>query len=173
MTKQVNKKRNPLFMSMILIMVVMIPVLFSCSMEKSEVTAPETETKIVDQKSEEAPANVQTEQIEEAETDKTFMVVEDMPTFPGGQQALYQYIGENLVSPEDAKLEGIQGRVIIGFVVEEDGSISNVETVEGIGHGCDEAAMKVIEGMPNWNPGKQRGKAVRVAYRIPMSFKLQ
>ena len=96
-----------------------------------------------------------------------------MPSFPGGEQKLLEYVAKNTKYPQIARESGIQGRVFIGFVVETDGSISNVKVLRGIGGGCDEEAVRVIKSLPKWKPGKQRGKAVRVSYQIPVNFKLQ
>lgn len=110
------------------------------------------------------------EEIEEAEI---FTVVESMPEFPGGTGELYKYLGNSIKYPPLAKESGIQGRVFVNFVVEPDGSISNVKVLRGIGGGCDEEAVRVVENMPTWKPGKQRGKAVRVSYNLPIKFTLQ
>lgn len=101
-----------------------------------------------------------------------FQIVEEMPRFPGGEPELMKYINENIQYPQEAREMGIQGRVFVGFVVEYDGSISNVKILRGIGSGCDEEAVRVIESLPKWEPGKQRGRAVRVSYQIPVYFKL-
>lgn len=103
--------------------------------------------------------------------DEIFEIVEVMPSFPGGEQKLAQYIDKNIKYPQVAKEKGIQGRVFVDFIVEPDGSVSNVKAVRGIGGGCDEEAVRVIQSMPKWNPGKQRGNAVRVSYRLPVVFK--
>ncbi len=110
------------------------------------------------------------EEIVEAEI---FTVVESMPEFPGGVGELYKYLGSSIKYPPLAKESGIQGRVFVNFVVEPNGSISNVKVLRGIGGGCDEEAMRVVKGMPSWKPGKQRGKAVRVSYNLPIKFTLQ
>lgn len=101
-----------------------------------------------------------------------FTVVEDMPTFPGGEEARMKYLMENIKYPEEARTKGIQGTVYVTFVVEKDGSISNVKVLRGIGGGCDEEAIRVVSKMPNWKPGKQRGKAVRVQFNMPFKFNL-
>lgn len=103
---------------------------------------------------------------------ETFNIVEEMPQFPGGEQKLMEYLSENIQYPQKALEAGIQGRVFVGFVVEPDGSISNVKLLRGIGGGCDEEAIRVIESLPKWEPGKQRGKAVRVAYQLPVFFRI-
>ena len=102
-----------------------------------------------------------------------FTIVEEMPAYPGGDDKLYEYLGKNIKYPQIARESGIQGRVFVNFVVEPDGSVSNVKVMRGIGGGCDEEAVRVIKTMPKWKPGKQRGKAVRVTYTIPVVFKLQ
>jgi protein TonB len=110
------------------------------------------------------------EEIVEAEI---FTVVEAMPDFPGGMGKLMAYLGNNIKYPPFAKETNIQGRVFINFVVEPDGSISNVKVLRGIGGGCDEEAIRVVESMPKWKPGMQRGKPVRVSYNLPVKFTLQ
>jgi len=116
-----------------------------------------------------APEVVEEEVVEQ----EIFQIVEEMPAFPGGEQKLMEYVAKNIKYPQIARETGIQGRVFVGFVVEPDGSISNVKLLRGIGGGCDEEAMRVIKSLPKWKPGKQRGKAVRVSYQIPVFFKLQ
>lgn len=106
------------------------------------------------------------------EEEVIFTVVEDMPEFPGGKDAFYAYIGNNIKYPVKAKENGTSGTVFITYVVEKDGSISNVSVLRGIGDGCDEEGVRVVKGMPNWKPGKQRGKAVRVQYNLPIKFNL-
>ena len=116
------------------------------------------------------PVEVEEEEVSEQEI---FQIVEEMPAYPGGEQKLLEYVAKNTKYPQIARESGIQGRVFIGFVVETDGSISNVKVLRGIGGGCDEEAVRVIKSLPKWKPGKQRGKAVRVSYQIPVNFKLQ
>lgn len=101
-----------------------------------------------------------------------FTVVEVMPKYPGGNKELMTYIANNVKYPEEAKKNKIQGRVFVSFVVEKDGSIGDVKVLRGIGGGCDEESIRVVENMPNWVPGMQRGKAVRVAYNLPIKFAL-
>ena len=101
-----------------------------------------------------------------------FISVEQMPVFPGGLSGLYKYFRDNLKYPEMAKESGISGKVFIRFIVERDGNVSNVEVLRGIGGGCDEEAMRIVSEMPQWEPGRQRGVAVRVLYTIPIKFSL-
>ena len=112
--------------------------------------------------------------VEEEEEDVIFQVVESMPEFPGGQQALFKYLAENVKYPVIAQENGIQGRVICQFVVNKDGSIVDVVAVRSSGEASlDKEAIRVIKSMPKWKPGKQRGKPVRVKYTVPVNFRLQ
>lgn len=103
---------------------------------------------------------------------QVFDVVEQMPEYPGGMQALFEYLSQNIAYPEDAKQQKIEGRVIAIFVVETDGSISNVEVVKPVFPSLDAEAVRVLSAMPKWTPGKQSGKVVRVKYTVPISFNL-
>ena len=112
--------------------------------------------------------------VEEEEEEVIFVVVESMPEFPGGQQALFKYLAENVKYPVIAQENGIQGRVICQFVVNTDGSIVDVVAVRSSGEpSLDKEAIRVIQSMPKWKPGKQRGKPVRVKYTVPVNFRLQ
>jgi TonB family protein len=104
--------------------------------------------------------------------DVIFTVVEEQPRFPGGEEARLQYMMQNLRYPAEARKEGIQGTVFVTFLVEADGSITNVRVLRGIGGGCDEEAVRVIKEMPNWTPGRQRGQNVRVQFNMPVRFVL-
>ena len=104
--------------------------------------------------------------------DTVYQVVDKMPEFPGGEKAMMEFLSKNIVYPEKAKEAGIQGRVFVGFVIEKDGSVSNVKIMKGIGGECDEEALRVVKSMPNWKPGKKGGKDVRVSYTLPINFKL-
>jgi TonB family protein len=103
-----------------------------------------------------------------------FTVVEQMPEFPGGAGEMMKYIQRNIHYPEKERDAGVEGKCFIKFVVEQDGSISNVEVLKGIlnGQGCDQEALRVIKNMPNWTPGTQNGKLVRVYFNVPISFRL-
>ena len=102
-----------------------------------------------------------------------YIVVEQMPEFPGGDRALMDFVKDNIQYPADARKRGIQGRVFANFIVEPDGSLSDIKILLGIGGGCDEEAIRVIESMPKFNPGMQNGEAVRVSYTIPVFFRLE
>ena len=104
--------------------------------------------------------------------DMVFDVVEVMPQFPGGQIAMLKYIMENMKYPEQAMKEGIQGRVAVRFIVEKDGSISDVKPILSVHPLLDKEAVRVVKSMPKWSPGKQNGKPVRVRFNVPVMFKL-
>ena len=105
--------------------------------------------------------------------DMVFDVVEVMPQFPGGQIAMMKYIMENMKYPEQAMKEGIQGRVAVRFIVEKDGSISDVKPILSVHPLLNKEAVRVVESMPKWTPGKQNGKPVRVRFNLPVMFKLK
>ena len=107
------------------------------------------------------------------EETKIFIVVEQMPMFPGGDGALMGYLRDNIHYPTVAAENGVQGRVVVGFVVERDGSITDVNILRGVDPSLDREAMRVVKSMPKWTPGKQNGSAVRVKYQVPVSFRLQ
>ncbi len=102
-----------------------------------------------------------------------FIFVETQPSFEGGIEAFYRYVGKNMNYPGKAKRAGIEGKVFVSFVIDKDGSITDVKVLKGIGAGCDEEAIKVLQNAPKWNPGKQRGKAVKVRMQLPIIFALQ
>lgn len=114
-----------------------------------------------------------TEVSEENLNDEVFVVVEDQPLFPGGNSALMKFLADNIKYPVEAQEKGIEGRVITNFVVEEDGSLSDFQIVRGIDPLLDAEALRVLETMPNWKPGKQRGENVRVRFTLPVVFRLQ
>jgi protein TonB len=113
------------------------------------------------------------EEAPEPVAEEIFTFVEEYPEFPGGEKALYEYIKNNIRYPEVARTSGITGTVYVQFVVEKDGSISDVKVLRGIGGGCDEEAVRVVKSMPKWKPGKQRGQPVRVYYTLPIDFKIK
>lgn len=104
------------------------------------------------------------------ETEVPFVIVEQMPEYPGGEEALFRFLSENTRYPTMARDAGIKGRVYLQFVVAKDGSITNIELLRGIGGGCDEEAIRVVGKMPKWIPGEQAGKKVPVIYRLPFNF---
>ena len=110
---------------------------------------------------------------EEPEEPEVFMVVEDMPEFPGGTAALMQYLQKNIKYPAICRENNIQGRVLVTFIVNKDGAVVEPEVVKSVNPSLDKEALRVISTMPKWKPGSQRGKPVRVKYTVPVNFKLQ
>lgn len=108
-----------------------------------------------------------------APEEKVFEVVEQMPTYPGGQEALFEYLQKHIKYPVIAEENGIQGRVIVTFVVEKDGSITDITVVKSVDPSLDKEAKRVIGTMPHWIPGKQNGSSVRVKFTVPVTFRLQ
>lgn len=107
------------------------------------------------------------------EENKVFDIVEQQPLFPGGPAALMKYLSENTKYPVVAQENGVQGRVTVQFVVEKDGSISDVHVLRGVDPSLDKEAVRVVKSMPRWTPGKQNGITVRVNYRVPVLFRLE
>jgi TonB family protein len=103
---------------------------------------------------------------------EVFVVVDDPPQYPGGDEARMKYMQQSIKYPEEARKKGVQGTVFVSFVVEVDGQVSNAKILRGIGAGCDEEALRVIKEMPKWIPGKQNEKPVRVVFNIPIKFAL-
>lgn len=110
------------------------------------------------------------EEVEEAEV---FFIVEEMPEFPGGDIALRKYIANSLNYPVIAQENGVQGKVYVSFVVDQDGSISNAKVARSVDPSLDKEALRVVNSLPKWKPGKQRGKPVRVSFTVPINFVLQ
>lgn len=111
-------------------------------------------------------------EMEEEKVDEIFDIVETLPEPVGGYAAFYTFLGENLDYPKDALKNRVEGKVFVKFVIEKDGRLTNFQVLKGIGSGCDEEAIRVLTTVPNWEPGKQRGRNVRVYRTIPIIFKL-
>ena len=109
---------------------------------------------------------------EEVQGNNVYKVVEKMPEFPGGNLAMNKFLAENIKYPQAAKSKGVQGVVYVAFIIEKDGSVSNVSVLRGVGSGCNEEAMRVVSSMPKWKPGEDKGKPVRVEFNLPIKFKL-
>ncbi|MBO2522422.1 MAG: energy transducer TonB [Bacteroidetes bacterium] len=137
--------------------------------EDIDINAEVDQDEVIEEYVYEAPEIEEEEIVEE----EVFLSVEENPEFPGGPAKLLEYVQKNLKYPMMARESDIQGRVFVGFVVEKDGSISNVRVLRGIGGGCDEEAVRVVQSLPKFKPGKQRGNPVRVQYTLPIVFKLQ
>lgn len=135
--------------------------------EESVIASTEDQTEYID------ISDFETIQVEEEpEEEAPFMVVEDMPEFPGGTAALLEYLRKNIKYPSICRENGIQGRVLIQFIVNKDGSIVDPEVVKPVNPYLDKEALRVISTMPSWKPGSQRGKPVRVKFTVPVNFKL-
>lgn len=102
-----------------------------------------------------------------------FLIVEDMPSYPGGDAALLGFISKNIKYPRQAKRMGVEGKVHLSFVIDTDGRVTDVKVLRGIGAGCDEEAVRVLKLLPNFSPGKQRGVPVKVQMQLPVSFQLK
>jgi protein TonB len=113
------------------------------------------------------------EVIEVEEAKPVFTIVEEMPSYPGGEVERNKFLATNIVYPQQATENGIQGTVYVSFVVDSKGNVTDVKILRGIGGGCDEEALRVVKMMPKWHPGKQNGKQVRVLFNMPIYFKLQ
>ena len=157
---------------------------------EGEVMAPELDTLKLDEKSAcnddeiiemegKVEYNVSTndsyvfEPEEDEDRPGVYSVVEQMPEFPGGDKGFHQFIADNVKYPVEAKEKGIRGIVYVNFIVEPDGSVSDIKVLRGIGSGCDEEAVRVVESMPKFKPGMQNGEAVRVSYTVPVIFRLE
>jgi periplasmic protein TonB len=109
---------------------------------------------------------------EKEDPNQVFIVVEEPAAPVGGMPAFYEYVSKKLKYPAQARRMGIEGKVFVEFVIEKDGTITDVKFIKGIGAGCDEEAVRVVQGAPKWKPGKQRGKPVRQRMVLPINFKL-
>lgn len=110
---------------------------------------------------------------EEVEEDEIFMIVEDQPEFPGGNNALFKFLGDNLRYPPQAVEMDIEGMVVVQFVINKKGDINDIKIIKPLGGGCDEEAVRIVNAMPKWKPGKQRGKSVSVRFNLPVRFVLR
>ena len=119
-----------------------------------------------------ASQSSQTSLTKEDGDNKIYEVVEEQASFPGGNTAMVQWLSQNMRYPVTAKKDNIQGRVLVQFVVEKDGSISNVAVVRSIDSPLDKEAVRVVKAMPKWNPGKHKGQIVRSKFTLPINFKL-
>ena len=150
----------------------------SCTSETADKDSEKTQTEetVVAANTETAPAEViENQEFVGAafEMEEIYTVVEQMPEFPGGQDKLFQYLKENIKYPDDAEKAGLEGRVICQFVVDKDGSITDINVIKSINESLDKEAVRVIKAMPKWKPGKMKGEAVRVKFTIPISFRLK
>jgi len=119
------------------------------------------------------PVEISAPVLEEPKEEEPFKFVEQMPTFPNGETAMMKYLRDNIKYPNIARENNIEGRVIVQFVVSKDGDIKNAKVVRGIGGGCDQEALRVVNAMPRWVPGKHNGRSVPVTFTLPILFELQ
>ncbi|MFC2111538.1 energy transducer TonB [Bacteroidota bacterium] len=150
------------------LLAILIPLLIGCKVFKKN-ESPKTEEVV----------EVLTKELIEVNNESSykpneeiFVSIEQLPTYVGGEQARIDFINANLKYPELAKEQGIQGTVYVTFIVEKDGSLSEAKIIRGIGGGCDEEAIRIVKLMPNWNPGKLRGNAIRIhlPFNMPIKF---
>ena len=173
------KKKKSLMrftINLIWITPVLLLVLFACSQPKIENVAIIDAIDPIEKSSDEKPDSISPQTISKEDTgelEEVFKVVEKMPEYPGGIKALMGYLSSNIKYPDEAKKDSIQGKVFVQFVVEKDGRVADVHILRGIGGGCDKEALRVISAMPNWEPGMEDGKPVRVEYNIPIKFALK
>ena len=154
--------------SLILTSVALIVLLFSCGeSEREEATSTaNSNTESAETRAEKSASKTEF-------TGKVYYIVEQMPEFPGGLTALMNYLRAKIHYPAAAQSAGIEGRVIVSFIVELNGSVSNVEIVRGVDSNLDQEALRVVRQMPKWKPGKQDGRAVRVKFHLPIKFMLE
>ena len=166
MTKLQSKKIARFKLLLVFPVAVVLISLFAISCKQNEVVDEKVTDEVVETQT--TTKSVQSEEPKGV----IFAVVEEMPTFPGGENARLKFLANNIKYPETARIAGVEGRVYVTFVVEVDGSVNDVRILRGIGSGCDEETVRVISAMPKWNPGKQRGQAVRVQFNLPVRFYL-
>ncbi len=109
---------------------------------------------------------------EDTDEPEVFVFVEEMPEFPGGTDSMAKFIHAHLEYPDSAQMHGIQGKVMVEFVIDEEGRLINPKIVKGMGWGCDEEVLRVVRLMPRWKPGKQKGRPVKVRFVLPIKFQL-
>ena len=154
--------------SLILTSVALIVLLFSCGESEREEATSTANSNI-----ESAETRAESSAPKKVFTGKVYDIVEQMPSFPGGPAELMKWLSSHVQYPAIAIESCIQGRVIVAFIVEPDGSVSNAKLMRSIDPSIDQEALRVVRQMPKWIPGKQNGAAVRVKYNVPVTFKLQ
>ena len=154
--------------SLILTSVALIMLLFSCGESEREEAASTANSN-----TESAETRAEKSLSKKEFTGKVYDIVEQMPEYPGGLTALMNYLRVNIRYPAAAQKAGIEGRVIVSFIVEPNGSVSNVEIVRSVDTDLDQEALRVVRQMPKWKPGKQDGSTVRVKFHLPIKFMLE
>jgi len=140
-----------------------------CFGQNDEIIIPEIEQAIIDEG--EIIEDLKAEEVKPVKEPEIFTIVEQMPSFPGGQKACIDFIYSKLKFPETDDKEFSGGLVVLSFVVNEDGTLSDIVVLRDIGYACGEEAVRVVKSMPRWTPGMQRGRAVKVSYKLPVRFK--
>jgi TonB family protein len=177
--KMITKSQNSLFSGMKFIAALPVLALFiwlaSCNQSAKDVNSTGVDSTAV--KKEVAPSEnnsrTETPSVNNKGENGVFTVVEHMPEYVGGNNAMSTFIAGNIKYPQKAKEKGVQGTVYISFVIDENGSVGEAKVIRGVGSGCDEEALRVVKMMPKWEPGKQSGKKVKVAFTLPIKFALQ
>ena len=154
--------------SLILTSVALIVLLFSCGESEREEA-----TSTANRNTESAETRAKKSASKTEFTGEVYEIVEQMPEYPGGLTALMNYLRANTRYPAAAQKAGIEGRVIVSFIVEPNGSVSNVKIVRSVDTNLDQEALRVVRQMPKWKPGTQNGVAMRVKYRLPITFTLK
>jgi TonB family protein len=177
--KMITKSQNSRFSGVKFIAMLPLLGLFiwlvSCNNSTKDFDSPGVDTTVI--KKEVAPSGnntgTETPSVNEKEENGVYTVVEDMPEYVGGNNAMNAFIASNINYPQKAKETGIQGTVYVSFHVDENGNVVNAKVIKGIGKECDEEALRVIKMMPKWKPGNQSGKSVKVAFTLPIKFALK
>lgn len=183
MNQQQRQKpaRNWFKMMALLPFVGALVALQSCNFNSTETAQPEAVAEQIMATTVDSAGNKTTQMVDpvkefadaQPDTDEVFTVVQEIPEYPGGTEAMMKFLADNIKYPAQAISDSIQGRVFINFIVEKNGRISSAKVLRGIGGGCDEEAVRVVELMPSWIPGKQRGENVRVSFNMPIKFTLE
>jgi TonB family protein len=177
--KMITKSQNSRFSGLRFIAALPVLAVFiwlvSCNQSTKDVNSPGVDSTVV--KNEVAPpennSGIETPSVSDKEENGVFTVVEHMPEYVGGSNAMNAFIASNISYPQKAKETGIQGTVYVTFVIDETGAVGNAKVIRGIGKECDVEALRVVKMMPKWKPGKQSGKNVKVAFTLPIKFSLK
>jgi TonB family protein len=177
--KMITKSQNSRFSGIRFIAALPVLAIFiwlvSCNQSSKDVNSPGIDSTVV--KKEVAPSQnnsgTETPSVNNKVENEVFTVVEQMPEYSGGNNAMNAFIASNISYPQNAKENGIQGTVYVSFLVDETGAVGNAKVIRGIGNGCDEEALRVVKMMPKWKPGKQSGKNVKVSFTLPIKFALK
>lgn len=168
MTKERSKKINLLKMVFVIPAAIVLSLIFSLTFTDNVLAQSNSQ----DNKMEMKESKDLMAQNSQQQDEPVFTVVEEMPTYPGGKEAMYKYLSTNIKYPEEARKNGISGIVYITYVVEKSGKITNIRVLRGVNEELDKEAVRVVSEMPDWKPGKEKGKPVRVQFNLPISYRL-